>query len=222
MEELRHVRKWTNKSYTLGEEIFNSVAHGVGALLAVVGSSVLLVFAGLSRDPWIIVGSVIYGVCLIMLYTMSTLYHSFTHEKVKELFRVFDHCSVFLLIAGTYTPFTLVTLRGGIGWALFGVIWGATLLGIILNAVNLEKFKRFSLICYLGMGWAVVFAFRPLIENMPINGLILLALGGMFYTVGVIFYKMKKLKYAHSVWHLFVLAGSIMHYFCILFYDALV
>ncbi|MCL2873548.1 MAG: hemolysin III family protein [Defluviitaleaceae bacterium] len=221
MGELRSVRPWTNKFYTLGEEIFSSVAHGVGTVLAIAGASVLAVFAGLSRDPWVIVACAIYGLCLILLYTMSTLYHSFTNEKVKALFRIFDHCGVFLLIAGTYTPFTLVTLRGGVGWALFGAIWGAAIIGIILKSLNLEKFKRFSLICYLGMGWAIVFAFRPLVENMPTNGLILLALGGLFYTVGVIFYKMKKLKYAHSIWHLFVLAGSIVHYFCVLFYVAL-
>jgi len=221
MNNLKMVRPWTNKFYTLGEEIFSSVAHGVGTILAVSGASVLMTFAGLSRDPWAIVACAIYGLCLIILYTMSTLYHSFTNEKVKALFRIFDHSSIFLLIAGTYTPFTLVTLHGAVGWALFVIIWGTAVLGIVMKAVNLEKFKKFSLICYLGMGWAVIFAFRPLLANMPSNGLILLGLGGFFYTTGIIFYKMKKLKYAHSIWHLFVLAGSIMHYFCILFFVAL-
>lgn len=217
------MKKSKKPAYTLAEELINSISHGTGALAAAGGMAVLIVFSALQGDVWKVVSSSIYGATMIMLYTFSALYHSFTDGKVKSVFRVFDHCSIFLLIAGSYTPFTLVTLREAtpaIGWTLFGVVWGAAIIGIVLNIVSLEKFKVFSMICYIAMGWAVVFAIKPLIANLAKGGIILLASGGLAYTVGIIFYAIRK-KYMHSIWHFFVLAGTILQYFAVLFYVVL-
>ena len=217
------MKKSKKPAYTLAEELINSISHGTGALAAAGGMAVLIVFSALQGDVWKVVSSSIYGATMIMLYTFSALYHSFTYGKVKSVFRIFDHCSIFLLIAGSYTPFTLVTLREAtpaIGWTLFGVVWGAAIIGIVLNIVSLEKFKVFSMICYIAMGWAVVFAIKPLIANLAKGGIILLASGGLAYTVGIIFYAIRK-KYMHSIWHFFVLAGTILQYFAVLFYVVL-
>jgi hemolysin III len=205
-----------NKRYTLGEEIFNSVSHGVGALLAVAGTVVLIVVSALNIGAWGVVSSAIYGGSLIILYTMSTLYHALTNEKAKHVMRVMDHVTIFLLIAGTYTPITLVPLRGALGWVLFGFIWGAAILGIVFNSIDLEKFRKVSVVCYIVMGWAIIFAIVPLIQSMSKLSLIFLLLGGVLYSVGVIFYAIKKIKYFHSVWHLFTIGGSVFHYFAIL------
>ena len=217
------MKKSKKPAYTLAEELINSISHGTGALAAAGGMAVLIVFSALQGDVWKVVSSSIYGATMIMLYTFSALYHSFTDGKVKSVFRIFDHCSIFLLIAGSYTPFTLVTLREAtpaIGWTLFGVVWGAAIIGIVLNIVSLEKFKIFSMICYIAMGWAVVFAIKPLIANLAKGGIILLAAGGLAYTVGIIFYAIRK-KYMHSIWHFFVLAGTILQYLAVLFYVVL-
>lgn len=205
-----------NKRYTLGEEIFNSVSHGVGALLAVAGTVVLIVMTALYSDPWGVVSSAVYGGTLIILYTMSTLYHAITNEKAKQVMRVMDHVTIFLLIAGTYTPITLVTLRGTLGWVLFGFIWGAAALGIVLNAIDLERFRKISVVCYIIMGWAIIAAIVPLINSLPTISLVFLLIGGVLYSVGVIFYAIKKIKYFHSIWHLFTIGGSVFHYFAIL------
>ena len=191
-----------NKRYTLGEEIFNSVSHGVGALLAIAGTVVLIVMTALYSDPWGVVSSAVYGGTLIILYTMSTLYHAITNEKAKQVMRVMDHVTIFLLIAGTYTPITLVTLRGTLGWVLFGFIWGAAALGIVLNAIDLERFRKISVVCYIIMGWAIIAAIVPLINSLPTISLVFLLIGGVLYSVGVIFYAIKKIKYFHSIWHL--------------------
>ena len=205
-----------NKRYSLGEEIFNSVSHGVGGLLAIAGTVVLIVLSALQKDPWKVVSSSVFGASLIMLYVMSTLYHAITNEKAKGVMRIMDHITIFLLIAGTYTPLTLVALRGAVGWVLFGLIWGVSVLGIVFNAIDLEKFRKISLVCYIAMGWGIVFAIKPLIEALPKISLIFLLTGGLAYSVGVIFYAIKKVKYFHSVWHLFTIAGSVFHYFAIL------
>lgn len=204
------------RKYTKGEEIFNSVTHGVGAAAAIGGTVVLLVFACFHASSLAVASCAIYGGTLFFLYLMSTLYHALVNEKAKRVLRVFDHCSIFLLIAGTYTPFTLITLRGPLGYTIFGIIWGAALLGIVLNAISIERFKKFSLICYLAMGWAIVFAFRPLLADLSALSLVFLGLGGVFYSAGVLFYTRKQYRYMHSIWHLFVLAGSVLHYFSIL------
>lgn len=207
-------------SYTLGEELINSISHGTGALAAAAGMAVLIVFSVFYGDVWCVVSSVIYGITMILLYTFSALYHSFQSPGVKSILRIFDHCSIFLLIAGTYTPFTLVTLRQAnavTGWTLFSVVWAAAIVGIFLNAVSIEKFKAFSMICYVAMGWVVVFAIKPLMASLETGGLLLLLAGGLAYTLGIIFYAARK-RYMHSIWHFFVLAGTVLHYFSVLFY----
>jgi len=205
-----------NPIYTLGEEIANSVTHGVGALLAIAACVILIVTSAFTGDPYKIVSCSIYGASLIIMFAMSTLYHALTNEKAKFVFRIFDHTSIFILIAGTYTPIMLVSLRGVIGWVLFGVVWGAAILGIVFNSINLEKYKKISLVCYVLMGWAVVFAIKPMLENVTGISLIFLLIGGVFYTVGIVFYVIKRIKYFHSIWHLFTIAGTVFHYFSIL------
>lgn len=204
------------RKYTTGEEVFNSVTHGVGALLAIAGCVILIVRAVLFADAITVVSAAIYGGSLIMLYTMSTLYHAIQPEGAKKVFRIFDHGTIYLLIAGTYTPFTLSCLRGALGWTLFGIIWGCAILGIVLTSVNLRKFQLFSTICYVAMGWAVIFAIKPLWEKIDTLPLIFLVIGGVLYTGGIIFYLMKESRYMHSIWHLFVVGGSIFHYFSVL------
>lgn len=204
------------RKYSLGEEIFNSISHGVGAGLSIAGTVVLIVTAAIHTNAWGVVSSCIYGASLIILYTMSTLYHSFTNKKAKSFFRIMDHNTIFFLIAGTYTPITLYFLSGVVGWVLFSVVWGAAIFGIVMNSINLEKARIPSIFCYVAMGWVVIFAIKPLIASMPPISLFFLVAGGVFYTLGIIFYAIKKVKYFHSVWHLFTIVGSVLHYFCIL------
>ncbi len=204
--------------YTLSEELINSISHGVGACLSVAALVLCIVQAVVNGNAWGVVSASIYGASLVMLYSMSTLYHAITNRTARKVFRVFDHTSIFFLIAGTYTPITLVTLNGALGWTMFGIVWAAAILGIVLNSVNIEKFKKFSMVCYVGMGWAVLIGIKTVYELMPRTGFLFLALGGVLYTVGIIFYALKKFRYMHSIWHLFVLAGSIMHFFCIYWY----
>lgn len=204
------------KRYTLGEEIFSAVTHGVGSLLSIAGTAVIIVLAAIFNDAWAVVGCAIFGASLIILYSMSTLYHSITNPKAKAFFRIMDHNTIFFLIAGTYTPITISILRGVIGWVLFGIVWGAAIIGIALNSIDLEKFRKPSVVCYIAMGWVIIFAIRPLLNVMNAWSLWLLIGGGVFYTVGVIFYAIKKVKYFHSIWHIFTVLGSVCHYFSIL------
>lgn len=204
------------RKYTLGEEIFSSVSHGVGACLSIAGTVVLLVFSVICGNALAVVSSAIYGASLIILYTMSTLYHSFTNEKVKHFFQIMDHNTIFLLIAGTYTPITLYILGGVTGWILFSVVWVASIIGITLNSINMEKAKIPSLICYIATGWVIIFAIKPLIAKVPFLSALFLVLGGVIYTVGVVFYVIKKVKYFHPIWHIFTVLGSAFHYFSIL------
>lgn len=206
------------KMYTVGEEIANSVTHGIGALLSIAACVIMIVTAAKARSGMQVVCASIYGTCLIILFTMSTLYHALVPEKAKKVFRVFDHTSIFILIAGTYMPIVLVAIGGALGWTMFGIIWGFAILGIVLNSVSIEKFKVFSMIAYLVMGWCVLFVAKPVLNVMNVKGIVLLVLGGIAYTLGLIFYKKKDIKYMHSIWHLFVLAGAILHYFCVQFY----
>lgn len=202
------------KRYTLGEEVMNAVTHGVGALLAVAGGTLLIASSASQQDPYKLASSIVYGLSLAMLYLMSTLYHSIASPRAKAVLRVFDHCSIFLLIAGTYTPFTLVTLRQTGGWGLFGAIWGTAAVGIALNAISLRRFEKLSLLCYVVMGWAVVFQAGTLAEALSPAGLWLLVAGGLCYTGGIVFYSIHR-PYLHGIWHLFVLAGSVCHFLCI-------
>lgn len=204
------------RRYTLGEEIFNSVSHGVGSLLSIAGTAVLIALAAVFSDAWAVVSVCIYGASLIVLYTMSTLYHAITNRRAKSFFRVMDHNTIFFLIAGTYTPYTLVTLRGGLGWTLFGIVWGAAIVGIILNSIDLERFRKPLLVCYVAMGWVIIIAAKPMTERLSALSLIFLLIGGVLYTAGIAFYTIKKIKYFHSIWHLFTIAGSVFHYFSVM------
>lgn len=203
---------------TMGEEIANAITHGVGTLLAIAGCVIAIVYAAAFGDALSVVSASLYGSGLILLYLFSTLYHSLTNPKAKKVFRVFDHCSIFILILSSYIPISLSLLRGALGWTLFGINAACTVLGIVFNSVNLEKWKGVSLVLYIIMGWSVVFVCSSVFASVPPAGIALLVTGGAAYTIGVIFYKLPQYKYMHSVWHLFVLAGSVLHFFFILFY----
>lgn len=205
--------------YSLSEELLNSISHGVGALFGIVGTVLCIVKAANTGDPWRIVSSAIFGASVLLLYLMSCLYHALKVNMAKRVFRVIDHCTIFLLIAGTYTPFTLVTLRGTIGWLLFGIVWGMAVLGITLNAIDLKKFSKISVACYLIMGWTILAAFQPLADALAPQGVALLVWGGIAYTVGAILYGIgAKVKYFHSVFHFFCLAGTVLHFLAIYLY----
>jgi len=199
------------------EEITNAILHGIGLGLAIAALVVLVVLASIFGDVWYIVSFSIYGSTLIILYLSSTLYHSFPKGKVKDIFRIFDHASIYLLIAGTYTPLTLISLRGSLGWTIFGIVWGITVLGIVYKIFWIERFKIFSTVLYIIMGWLVIFAIKPLLAVLNMTSIVFLVLGGVLYTVGTIFYAWDKMKYNHAIWHLFVLGGSICHFFTVLF-----
>ena len=210
-------------TYTKGEEIFNMTSHIVGGVLGIVALILCVVFSAIHKNGNAVVGSVIYGVMMIVLYTMSSIYHGLKPErKAKKVFQVLDHCSIFLLIAGSYTPFCLVTFReynSTLGWTIFGIIWAMAVLGIALNSIDIKKYKVFSMICYLAMGWCIIFTAKLLPQLLGIPGVVLLVAGGVAYTVGAILYGVgKKKKYMHSIFHLFILLGSILHFFCILLY----
>jgi hemolysin III len=207
-----------HSQYTLTEEIFHGITHGIGAVLAVAGFVVLVVLAAQWGDAWRIVSFSIYGVSLTLLYLASTLYHSFQDERLKRFFRRFDHLSIFLLIAGTYTPVTLISLRGSWGWTLFGLIWGFAVGGIIYELLFLGRYKWITLTIYLGMGWLAVVAIKPMLTMVPRGLFWWLLAGGLCYTGGVLFYVLKKMRYHHVLWHLFVLFGSACHFLGFFFY----
>jgi len=198
------------------EEIANAITHGIGLLLSIAGFVVLLVLAALRGTAWHIVACSIYGATLICLYTASTLYHAVISPRVKRALRIFDHSAIYLLIAGTYTPFLLVSLRGPWGWSLFGVIWGLALVGVLFKFWFVERFAILSTAVYIAMGWLVVIAAKPVITHLSLTAIIWLLAGGLAYTGGVIFFAAKRIPYGHAIWHLFVLAGSICHYFAVL------
>ncbi|WP_148717374.1 PAQR family membrane homeostasis protein TrhA [Chitinolyticbacter meiyuanensis] len=199
-------------------ERFNGYSHLAGALLAVAGTSYAIVAASLYDDAWKIVGVSIYGATLILLYSISTLYHSL-RGRAKQVFQRLDHCAIYLLIAGSYTPFTLVTLRGGWGWSIFGINWGLAILGIVQELWLGRRTRVFSLLIYVLMGWLILFAMGPLVAALPTAGLAWLAAGGLFYTVGIVFFVFdERIRHGHGIWHLFVLAGSLCQYVSILRY----
>ncbi len=210
--------KTTVPIYSIKEEIANSITHGVGLILAIVGLGVLIAFASRLGNAWHVVSCTIFATTLILQYTFSTLYHSIQLPRAKSVMRVLDHSAIFLLIAGTYTPFMLVNLRGAWGWTLLGVVWTMALLGVLFQVSLLRRWQGISLALYIGMGWVVVVAIKPMLDAVAPGGLLLLLLGGLAYTSGVVFYLWKSLRYHHAIWHGFVLAGSILHFFAVLFY----
>jgi hemolysin III len=205
-------------AYSPGEEIAHGVTHGLGTGLAVAGLAVLIVVARRSGDPWCLAGDTVFGVTLVLLYLASTLYHSISSPRAKPVLRALDHSAIYLLIAGTYTPFTLVNLRGPAGFALLALVWGLAFAGILWKILDTGRFPAFSILLYLGMGWSILLALRPLVRSVAPGGIALLVAGGLAYTGGVAFYLWRRLPYHHAVWHLFVLAGSILHYCAVLFY----
>jgi hemolysin III len=203
-------------TYTPGEERANVITHGLGLALSVVGLAVLVTLAGRRGDAWRVTATAIFGATLVLLYMSSTLYHSFRNEGTKRLLRKFDHAAIFLLIAGTYTPFLLVNLRGAWGWSLFGVIWALAAAGVALKFWFTGRFRVGSTLLYIGIGWLVMVALRPMQSTVPPAALWLLVAGGLSYTLGTVFYLWKRLPYHHAIWHLFVLGGSVCH-FCSVF-----
>jgi hemolysin III len=208
-----------HRPQTLGEEIANSVSHGVG-FLAAVATLPVLVLSARSQGAAAVVGAAIFGTTVGLLYLTSTLYHAIGSDRAKRLFRILDHAAIYLLIAGTYTPFTLGVLRGAWGWTLFGLIWGLAVIGIFLKSVRGIRYPRLSTAVYLAMGWLVLVAAKPLLSSVPASGLFWLTAGGVAYTAGVGFYAANRMRYAHFVWHLFVLAGTACHFMAVLRYAA--
>jgi hemolysin III len=205
-------------TYTEREELANSLTHGVGAVLSVAGLVLMVVSAGRYGDAWHVVSTAIFGTTLVLLYTASTLYHSLRGEQLKVRLQKFDHAAIFLLIAGSYTPFVLVTLRGPWGWSLFGVVWGLAVAGVTVKFWLAGRFKLVSTLIYVAMGWLVMVAIKPLVAALPAGGMKLLLAGGLCYTGGAVFYLWKRLPYHHAIWHLWVLAGSACHWAAVFVY----
>lgn len=201
----------------LGEEIANSITHGVGLIASIAGLVLLVVFSSRNGTAWHVVSTAIYGASLVAVYLTSTLYHSFHFPRVKRILRIFDHAAIYLLIAGTYTPFTLVSIRGAWGWTLFGVVWFLTVVGLLFKTFLREGYTTVSVALYVGMGWLALAGIRPLLAALQWRGLSWVVAGGLFYTVGLIFFALPR-RYSHTVWHLFVMAGSVCHYWAIFFY----
>jgi len=219
-EQINNLKKesYSLKSQSLGEEIANSITHGIGAGLSIAALVILVVLASKRGDAWRIVSFSIYGASLILLYLSSTLYHSFVNPKIKNIFRILDHSAIYLLIAGTYTPVTLTLMRGAWGWTLFGLAWAIAIGGIIITALLLDKLKALLVLSYVVMGLLVVIAIKPMIQMVPRGMITWLFIGGACYLLGIAFYLWKRLPYHHPIWHIFVLGGSISHFLGILFY----
>jgi len=211
-------RRFCKQNYSGGEEIANSITHGIGALLSVAGLGILIFFSRRYGNFWHILASTVFGLTLIFSYTTSTLYHSIGGERFKLILRRLDHAAIYLLIAGTYTPFMLISLRGPWGWSLFGVVWTIAISGVLGKLLIPHKMTKFSTALYLIMGWIAVVAARPLLASVEPGGLVLLLAGGLAYSGGVVFYALERMPYNHMIWHLFVLAGSALHFCAILFY----
>jgi len=210
--------KHPDERFVAGEEIANSLTHGAGLLMGVAALVVMIVFAVQRGTALHVVSVSIYGATLVTLYAASTLYHALPDGRGKRVFGILDHAAIFLLIAGTYTPYTLVTLGGRWGWSMFGVTWGLAIVGILLETISRGRLRRLQLVMYLALGWIIVIAARPLVQSLSTGGLALLMAGGLFYTLGVTFFVWRRLRFHHAVWHVFVLGGSICHFFSVLLY----
>jgi hemolysin III len=203
-------------AYPLGEEIANAVTHGIGALLSIAGLVVLIVAAATRGNAWAVVSFTVFGSSAVLLYTMSTVYHAVSAPRAKNILEILDHSCIYLLIAGTYTPFALTVLRPSVGWWIFGVVWGSAVLGIAIKPFLVKRARFLSTLAYILMGWIVVFAWKPLNAAVGSTTIVYLVLGGLSYTVGAVFYLMKGRRWMHAVWHLFVLAGTTLHFFSVL------
>ena len=208
--------------YTRGEELFNWISHAAGAGLSAAALALLVVKAGIWSDAWSVVGAAIYGGSLVVLYTMSAVYHALRRGTAKKVMQVLDHCTIYLLIGGTYTPIALCAIRRvypGWGWSIFGVVWGFCITACVFTAIDIHKYSKLAMACYIGMGWCIVIAAKQAIDTVPLGGLLYLLAGGIAYTVGAVLYKVgKKKRWIHSVFHLFVIAGSVLQFVCVYFY----
>ena len=219
MEQAAKQHRITIPKYTLGEELTNSITHGIGALLGITALVLCIIKSCDPLNGYKLASSITFGVTTTLLYLMSCLYHALKVNKAKRVFRVIDHCTIFLLIAGTYTPYTLITLHGLTGWILFGTVWSIGILGIVLNAVSLRRFAKLSVACYVFLGWVVLFASKQLISSLDRSGFWMLLAGGIAYTIGAALYAIgSKVKYFHSVFHVFCLVGTMLHFFSIYYY----
>ncbi len=203
--------------FTKGEEIANSIIHGIGALLSIAALVILIVHASIHGTAWHVVSFTLFGVTMVLLYFSSTLVHAFPEGKVKDLFEIFDHSAIYFFIAGTYTPFLFIAVKGWIGWTLFGIVWGLAIGGTVFKSFFVKKFLHVSTLLYIVLGWLIVFAWGSIVDNVHPTGIVLLVTGGVLYTLGSIFYVWRGFKFHHAVWHLFVLAGSITHFFSVLY-----
>ncbi|MHA6251731.1 PAQR family membrane homeostasis protein TrhA [Oceanobacillus sp. CAU 1775] len=204
--------------FSKGEEIANAITHGIGAIFSIVGLVFLIITASIEGTAMHVISFTIFGTTMLLLYTSSTLVHALPQGKAKDLFEIFDHSSIYLFIAGTYTPFTFHIIQGTLGWTMFGIIWGLAIFGIIFKAFFTKKFLITSTILYVLMGWMVVLGWNQIVENLHPTGLLLLIIGGLAYTFGAVFYVWRGFRYHHLVWHIFVLIGTVCHYFCILLF----
>lgn len=213
----------TLRPYTIKEEIWSSLIHGIGVALSIAALVILVTLSSIYGDVWAVVSTAIFGTSMIVLYTASTLYHAIQNQKIKTRLKKFDHISIYYLIAGSYTPFLLVCMRGPVGWTVFGIVWGLALIGTFLKLFTQGSgTKIWSIALYLIMGWMILFASKTLVAELPKIGLVFLILGGLFYTLGIFFYIWKSKKYTHAIWHFFVLLGTIMHFFAVLYSCVLV
>lgn len=208
----------TNHTFTKKEDIAHAITHGIGALLSIAAIVLLIVFAAQKGGSTLIVSVTIFGGTMLFMYSASTIMHSLPQNKWKNIFLIIDHAAIYLFIAGTYTPFVLIVLQGALGWTLFGIVWGLAVTGIILKLFFTERFVILSTLAYIFMGWIIVIAWKPLTEVLHQNGIILLVMGGIVYTIGSIFFLVKRIPYHHVIWHLFVVGGSVLHFFAVLFY----
>lgn len=204
--------------YAFGDELASSIVHGIGIVLSIGGLAALVALSAMHGGPRDVVASAVYGATLVLLYTASTLYHAVPVARAKPVLRTLDHIAIYLLIAGTYTPFTLIALPGRWGWSLFAAVWTLAALGSVLEFGALKRFRKLSVLLYIGMGWIGMIAFKPLMAHLQTGGMLLLVAGGLAYTLGVPFYLWRRMPYHHSVWHAFVLAGSVLHYLAVLLY----
>ncbi|WP_414838418.1 PAQR family membrane homeostasis protein TrhA [Carnobacterium sp. TMP28] len=207
-----------SKRYLIINEVFNAITHGIGLGLSIAGLVILLYKAANNGTTIELFSYIVYGSTLMLLYLCSTLYHSLSFTRARKLFKVFDHMSIFLLIAGTYTPYTLITIGGSLGWTLFGIVWSIAFIGVMYKALWINHLQKYSTWLYIMMGWICVFALKPIYIGLGFNGFLLLLSGGLSFTIGAIFYSLRNVRFMHVVWHLFVLAGTIFMYFSILFY----
>lgn len=203
---------------TVIEEVFNSITHGIGILISLAGLVIMVVFSSLYGNAMHVVSSAVFGTTLVLLYTASTLYHSSRNLELKHILRIIDHSCIYALIAGTYTPFALVTLNGALGWTIFAVVWSLTISGIIFKVFFINRFKIISTLAYILMGWIIIFAIKPLLHALPENAIAWIVSGGIVYTMGTIFYMWNKLPFNHAIWHFFVLAGSFCHFYAVMFH----